>query len=126
MEKGAFVSVENDSTTKYIANYQLRDPENYGIISGEIKNPKKKGFILELLDDKYEVVKKVDNLLKYQFEFVKPGIYYVRLIVDENRNARWDVGDVEKNIVPEVIKITPDKIKLKANFELTGYDFVID
>lgn len=126
MEKGAFVSVENDSTTKYIANYQLRDPENYGIISGEIKNPKKKGFILELLDDKYEVVKKVDNLLKYQFEFVKPGIYYVRLIVDENRNASWDVGDLEKNILPEIIKITPDKIKLKANFELTGYDFVID
>ena len=29
-------------------------------------------------------------------------------------------------ILPEIIKITPDKIKLKANFELTGYDFVIE
>ena len=126
MEKGAFISIENDSTTKYVSTYTLRDPENYGIIGGEVKNPKKKGFIIELLDEKYEVMKKVDNLLKYQFEFVKPGIYYVRLIIDENRNARWDAGDLEKNILPEIIKITPDKIKLKANFELTGYDFVID
>ena len=64
--------------------------------------------------------------MKYQFDFVKPGIYYIRLIVDENRNARWDAGDLEKSILPEIIKITPDKIKLKANFELTGYDFVIE
>jgi Bacterial Ig-like domain len=126
MDKGSFISVENDSTTKYVSTYTLRDSENYGIISGEVKNPKKKAFIVELLDEKYDVVKKVDNLLKYQFDFVKPGIYYVRLIIDENQNARWDAGDLEKNILPEIIKITPDKIKLKANFELTGYDFVID
>ena len=126
MQKGAFISIENDTTAKSVSIYPLRDPENYGIISGEVKNPKKKGFIIELLDEKYEVIKKVDNVLKYQFDFVKPGIYYVRLIIDENRNARWDAGDLENNTLPEIIKITPDKIKLKANFELTGYDFVIE
>jgi hypothetical protein len=50
----------------------------------------------------------------------------VRLIVDENRNARWDSGDVEKNILPEETQITKDRIKLKQNFELTGYDFTIE
>ncbi|MDZ7900613.1 MAG: Ig-like domain-containing domain [Arcicella sp.] len=126
MQKGAFISVENDSTGKMISVYPLKDPENYGIISGEVKNPKKKGFIVELLDEKYDVIKKVDDVLKYEFSSVRPGIYYIRLIVDENRNARWDGGDLEKNVLPEVIKFSPDKIKLKANFELTGYDFVID
>ena len=126
MQKGAFISIENDSTTKSIYSHPLRDPENYGIISGEIRNPKKKGFIVELLDEKYDVVKKVDNILKYQFDFVKPGIYYLRLIIDENRNSRWDEGDLEKNILSEVIQVKDDKIKLKANFELTGYDFVIE
>ncbi len=126
MSRGAFISVENDSTGKSISSYPVRDPENYGIISGEVKNPKKKGFIVELLDEEYKIIKKVDNVLKYQFDFVKPGIYYVRLIIDENQNARWDAGDLEKNILPEIIKLTPDKIKLKANFELTGYDFVIE
>jgi Bacterial Ig-like domain len=126
MQKGAFISVENDSTSKSVLIHPLKDPENYGIISGEVKNPKKKGFIVELLDEKYEVIKKVDNVLKYEFSSVRPGIYYIRLIVDENRNARWDSGDLDKNLLPEVIKFSPDKIKLKANFELTGYDFVIE
>ena len=64
--------------------------------------------------------------MKYEFAFVKAGIYYVRLTVDENQNGRWDSGDLEKNQIPEIIKFSLDKIKLKQNFELTGYDFIID
>lgn len=126
MQKGTFISVENDSTNNVLSNHPIRDVENYGTIAGEIKNPKKKGFIIQLLDEKYEVIQKLDNISKYEFTFVKAGIYYVRLIVDENRNARWDSGDLEKNILPEETQITKDKIKLKQNFELTGYDFTIE
>ena len=99
--------------SQLVSFYPLRDPENYGIISGEVKNPKKKGFIVELLDEEYKVIQKVDNILKYQFDFVKPSIYYVRLIVDENRNSRWDAGDLEKNILPEVIQVKTEKIKFE-------------
>jgi hypothetical protein len=126
MQKGAFISVENDTTNNFISTHPIRDIENYGTISGEIKNPNKKGFLLELLDEKYEMIKKLDNISKYEFTFVKAGTYYIRLVIDENRNSRWDSGDVEKNILPEKIILTKDKIKLKQNFELTGYDFSIE
>jgi hypothetical protein len=126
MPKGTFISVENDSTQKYVSTHPIRDPEKYGTISGEVKNPKKKGFFVELLDEQYQVIQKVDNVLKYEFAFVKAGTYYIRMTVDENRNGRWDSGDLEKNQLPEIIKFSPDKIKLKQNFELTGYDFVIE
>ena len=126
MPKGTFISVENDSTQKYVSTHSIRDPENYGTIGGEVKNLKKKGFLVELLNEQYEVMQKVDNVLKYEFAFVKAGTYYIRMIVDENRNGRWDGGDLEKNILPEIIKFSPDKIKLKQNFELTGYDFVVE
>jgi len=126
MPKGTFISVENDSTSNFVSSHPIRNSENYGTISGEIKNPSKKGFFVELLDEQYQVIQKVENVLKYEFTFVKAGTYYVRLIVDENRNGKWDSGDLEKNQVPEIIKFSLDKIKLKQNFELTGYDFVID
>ena len=126
MAKGTFISVENDSTSNFVSTHPIRDSENYGTISGEIKNPRKKGFFVELLDEQYQVIQKVDNVLKYEFAFVKAGIYYVRLTVDENQNGRWDSGDLEKNQIPEIIKFSLDKIKLKQNFELTGYDFIID
>jgi uncharacterized protein (DUF2141 family) len=126
MPKGTFISVENDSTQKYVSTHPIRDSENYGTIGGEVKNPKKKGFFVELLDEQYQFIQKLDNVLKYEFAFVKAGTYYIRMIVDENRNGKWDAGDLEKNILPEIIKFSPDKIKLKQNFELTGYDFVVD
>ena len=126
MAKGTFISVENDSTSNFVSTHPIRDSENYGTISGEIKNPRKKGFFVELLDEQYQVIQKVDNVLKYEFAFVKAGIYYVRLTVDENQNGIWDSGDLEKNQIPEIIKFSLDKIKLKQNFELTGYDFIID
>ena len=126
MPKGTFISVENDSTQKFVSTHPIRDPENYGTIIGEVRNPQKKGFFIELLNEQYEVVQKVDNVLKYEFTFVKAGTYYVRMIVDENRNNRWDSGDLEKNILPEKIIFIKDKIKLKQNFELTGYNFTIE
>ena len=126
MPKGAFISVENDSTQNFVSMHPIRDSENYGTLSGEIKNPKKKGFFVELLNEQYEIIQKMDNVLKYEFAFVKAGTYYIRMIVDENRNGKWDTGDLEKNQLPEIIKFSLDKIKLKQNFELTGYDFVID
>ena len=126
MPKGTFISVENDSTQNFVSMHPIRDSENYGTLSGEVKNPKKKGFFVELLNEQYEVIQKVDNVLKYEFTFVKAGTYYIRMIIDENRNGKWDSGDLEKNQLPEIIKFSVDKIKLKQNFELTGYDFVID
>ena len=126
MPKGTFISVENDSTQKFVSTHPIRDPENYGTIGGEVKNPKKKGFFVELLNEQYEVIQKIDNVLKYEFAFVKAGTYFIRMIIDENRNGKWDSGDLEKNQVPEIIKFASDKIKLKQNFELTGYDFIIN
>lgn len=127
LKKGTFISVENDSTGKYEVMHPIRDPENYGIIEGDVKNPNKKNFIVQLLNEQNQVVQeKVDNVLHYEFGFLKAGIYFIRLIVDENRNAKWDEGDVEKNITPEKIIYHPVKIKLKQNFVLSGNDFTID
>jgi len=126
MTKGTFISIENDSTQKFISIHPIRDPENYGTISGEIKNPKKKKFLIELLDEQYQVIRKIENKIKYEFSFVKAGIYLVRLIVDENKNGKWDAGDLDNNQIPETIIFSNDKIKLKQNFELNGYDFVIE
>lgn len=124
--RNAFFSVEND-TNRIIKNlHGIRDPEKYGIISGEVKNPKKKGFIIQLLDEKYNKVDEVVNIEQYKFTFVKAGIYFVRVIVDENRNSRWDFGDVDKNELPESIIFSKENIKLKQNFEMSGYDFIIE
>jgi hypothetical protein len=124
--KNTFFSIEND-TNRVLKNvHEIRDSEKYGIISGEVKNPSKKAFMVQLLDEKYNKIDEVVNIERYKFAFVKAGIYFVRVIVDENRNSRWDFGDIDKNELPENIIFSKEKIKLKQNFEMSGYDFVIE
>ena len=86
-------------------------------------------FKLEVdINDKKEVVKELIHTKtgKYTFDFLTPGVYRVRLIVDTNKNRRWDWANVDKNIRAEEILHIKDKIKLKQNFELSGFDFNIE
>ena len=63
------------------------------------------------------------NKIDYLFEFLKPGIYQVRVIVDKNSNNQWDPGSVEKFTLPEPILLLLNPLPLKQNFELVGNDF---
>ncbi|MFN8353496.1 MAG: Ig-like domain-containing domain [Spirosomataceae bacterium] len=120
--KGTFLSVEKDSSQSIKQDYPLRNPENYGIISGKIKNAKS-NFIIQLLDNNNKVVDERYNKIDYLFEFLKPGIYQVRVIVDKNSNNQWDPGSVEKFTLPEPILLLLNPLPLKQNFELVGNDF---
>lgn len=124
-QKGSFISIENDTSVAFINNHLLRNEDNYGIITGKINNKKHECFIIQLLDEKREVKASVYNQINYRFEYVKAGTYFVRVIIDENNNKRWDFGDIEKNIQPESIIYYPQKIKIKPNFELTDNDITL-
>lgn len=61
---------------------------------------------------------KVDaNLLR--IENLEAGLYELRLIKDLNQNQEWDAIDLEAKTRCEPLFIYPEKIKLRANWELT-------
>jgi hypothetical protein len=124
-QKGAFIGIESDTSLVLTHSHPKRDEENYGSITGKVKNPNKKGFIVQLLNEKYSIIKESANKENYRFDYIKAGTYFVRIIVDENKNGRWDFSDVEKNKQPEPIIFLKNKIPIKANFELEGNDFEI-
>ena len=55
--------------------------------------------------------------------FVNPGKYHVRLIKDDNKNGRWDGGDMKTKRQPEEVIYYPKLINMKANWEMTGLKF---
>ncbi|GAB3543268.1 Ig-like domain-containing domain [Spirosoma fluminis] len=125
--KGAFISVQGDTLARFITRYTIADEESYGLIAGRVNRPDEK-FIVELLDEKYKVVRSAYGTRTYSFARLKPGQYRVRLIIDANGNRKRDVGNVQKGIQPETIIYHPGAeeggiIRLKQNFELTDIDF---
>ena len=121
--KASFISVEDDSLKATVNQIKLTDSSQSGLISGSI-NTSYKSFIIQLLDNKYEVVKEHKNGTSYVFSDVVPGEYYIRVLIDNNENGKWDLAYFRQNIPAEGVIIYKDgegnsKTVLRANWELT-------
>ena len=118
LDKIAFVGPEADSTNEYKQLIKRLDPEETGIIEGGIRKPGH--YIYQLLKgEKLDKAYEQKSSGTCSFQNVEPGIYMLRVIVDENENGQWDIGDFKTKKKPEAIYYFENKIKLKANFQLS-------
>jgi hypothetical protein len=53
----------------------------------------------------------------YDFLYLNPGDYYIRVIYDTNSNGAYDSGNFLKGIQPEEVFYSPELIQLKANWD---------
>ena len=110
-----FYGKQNDTL-----NYKLstRAYTDYGNMYVKLKNVKRFPVILELINDKGEVLESAYSEKETQLDFklLEPRKYILRLIYDDNKNGEWDTGDYLKKIQPEEViykmdEKNPKKIK---------------
>lgn len=119
LEKGAFVSAENDSSDLQKQAFQFQDLEEYGSIEGKV-GERPQHYIVQLLNaSNMQVLYEQTTSQKFNFLHVEPGIYIIRAIEDKNRNGYKDIGNFLLKTKPESIFYLDGKIKLKANFQIT-------
>jgi hypothetical protein len=106
-----------------MVSFRGADSEKFGTISLDLKgvNP---NVIVELTNDKGVAFNRKtlveDGIIK--FNYVAPGKYLIRFIIDENNNGKWDTGHYLKGIQPEKIVVYQDdkmnnEIQVRANWE---------
>ena len=66
----------------------------------------------ELIEEFYD-----KQIQVFVVPYLKSGEYQVKLIVDENKNNKWDNGDYHKNLQPERLIIYNDKINIQENWD---------
>ncbi len=130
LQRGAFMSIQNDTSARARLRYLVLAPDDYGLIAGTVNRPAGEKFVVELTDENYKVIRSMANTRSYTFARLKPGRYRVRLIVDRNGNGRRDSGNIQQLVQPEELIYHPGNqrnvkniILLKANFELVDIDF---
>ena len=94
-------------------------PEDYGILNLELSSTKNTSFIVELLNEKEELIrlKKIEKPQTIKFNLLPPGNYLVRVTLDENKNGIWDTGSFLNKRQPEVVKYFDTVIEIRANWE---------
>ncbi|MBK5285194.1 MAG: hypothetical protein JJE25_07295, partial [Bacteroidia bacterium] len=102
-------------------NFHTRQLNEYGVLKINTKIPSDKPpLILQLLDEKENVIRQsvLEKGTALNYEYLLPGIYRLKIIVDENENGKWDTGNYLKHIQPEKVFYNPTKINVRANWDI--------
>ena len=121
--KGAFVSIDNDSSKSQDLKIQIPKIESTGIVSVELKTKEPHFEVLLTTASNNSLVSSFRDKTKYTFSYLEPGEYKITILVDSNNNKRWDPGDFYKKEEPERVILyktleKKDSFPIRANWEL--------
>ncbi|HQQ95663.1 MAG TPA: Ig-like domain-containing domain [Cyclobacteriaceae bacterium] len=115
------VSVDNDTTKRITTSIPIIWSEDTGIIHVQVET-RESNYIIQLLDRQGKIIASTMNTTRFTFRNVTPQDYQIRMIVDLNKNGRWDNGIISTNTEPEPIYYyrTPKNstyFTMRANWE---------
>ena len=126
----AFFDLFNQKNDTLAYNFNTKETEDYGRITIKIENQTSQNLIIELLEgkNKNNLVERrlISKSQEIRFDFLEPKTYFVRAIIDTNKNNRWDTGNYLLKQQPEKVIYFDEELKLRANYYLDGNIFIID
>lgn len=99
-------------------SYQTLKEENFGKLILQLINPPKNKFFLELLKDGNLIEKIYSNEAYSVFEYLIPGEYSFRILVDENENGFYDLADFKNKIPAEKTYLYSKTILVRPMWEV--------
>lgn len=126
VDSAAFKGLYGGVSKMFAQEMKFRSFEEYAVLYLNIAGVGDNAYV-QLLNKSSAVVqteRTKDN--QCAFYFVKPGIYYLRLFIDENGNGKWDTGDFEKGRQPEKVYFYNRSLELRALFEYSQDDWDIN
>ena len=117
----AVTGIFNSKNKEILKTFKLGGVDDYGtlVLSVEIPDTAK-NYILQIVNEKKEIIissQRIFKNTKVTFSNYKTGIYYARIVYDNNKNGNWDTGNVSKGLQPEKIWYAPKELSIKANWD---------
>ena len=108
----SFIGAKNDSIS-FVLNL---NKEKFGILNIKAEN-EIESICLELFDED-NIIRKLKLKSNQTIQWIPPGNYRLRTYIDQNNNNFWDSGKLTESLESESIKIYPELLKIRANWEL--------
>jgi hypothetical protein len=108
---------KNDTLSYSFATNNLSD---YGNLKVTLENVKRFPVIVQLLDEKEEVVASEysDKSKEIIFDLLEPNKYYLRLIYDDNKDKSWTPGNFLELRQSEEVIYFPKELDVRANWDV--------
>lgn len=97
--------------------FEIKSESSYGLLLFTIENGAE-NWLVQLIDPKESVIRQqyVPKNGKMAFPLIESGSYFLKIVVDENRNKKQDIGNYKLGILPERILYYPEKLSIRANW----------
>jgi len=100
-------------------SYVTKEESDFGSLNLTIETTESLPLIIQLLNAKFDVVYEKYTLEKaVYFDYINPDKYYIRILVDENKNKKWDSGNFLNKKQPERSIYFPTQLDILANWSL--------
>ena len=112
----SFISIDADTSKVIQKDLRFSKENSFGIIKGTIQTDYK-SYTIQLLTKKYELVTEQKNVKTFEFRNIDPSEYRIRILIDENENGLWEMGDIKTLTKPEPVYHLDKIIPIRANWE---------
>lgn len=117
IDKGAFISIENDTTKAKKLSLPLAKTKEYGALTLSITTLYE-SFNVQLMNSKNEITHNSWNKRYVKFNDVIPDTYSIRVLIDNDKNGRWELGNLLLNTIPEDIYLHSEETAIRENWVL--------
>jgi hypothetical protein len=118
---GAITDFFNASNDTLQMQFRTQKPADYGSLYLQLVGVPSYPIIVQLTDENENLVRSLPipaPQRRVVFSNLQPKKYYVRLVVDENNNGKWDSGRFLDRRFPEKVYHHEPLIDVRANWEL--------
>lgn len=117
---GALTDYLEQSNDTLVYTLNTKNLADYGNLSVNLQNVKRFPVIVELSNEKGDVLatEYSEGNTKVEFNLVEPALFWLRAIYDDNKNKEWDSGNyLEKRQAEEVIYFST-AVDVRANWDV--------
>lgn len=119
-DSAAFVDIYGKAAKKDKFGLKVKTLDEYGTLRLNITGMEGKQLIVQLMQSADKPLKEIttgNGVAK--FYYISDGTYYVRAIVDDNGNGKWDTGEFGLLRQPEQVYYYPKEINCRAKWDIT-------
>ena len=117
----AAVSIYGPWNRPFEHQFTLKQPEDYANLKINLPGLDSLQAVVELINNSDAVVKRAVKPAGQSFadmKLITPGKYYLRLFIDDNRNGKWDTGNMAELLQPEEVYYYSKGLNLKKNWDI--------
>jgi len=121
IDSAAARNIYGHPSNKTEQKFRTQKEDYYGKIHLTISGLEGPAIVQLLSNDKDEKVLQKIQILengKIEFPYLKPAKYIIRLILDPNKNGKWDTGFLAGHQQPEGVVYFPKILKVRSNFDI--------